>query len=65
MDYKDLPPSLKQAQGALSERIVELLSRLGETLTPKQRAHLDERLTQLKDDLMALQRHPRMEPAGC
>ena len=65
VDYRDLPPGLKGAQARLADRIVELLSRLGSSLSPDQTAQLDRRLAQLRDDLMALQKRPHMEPVGC
>ncbi|MGE5153108.1 MAG: DUF6279 family lipoprotein [Bdellovibrio bacteriovorus] len=65
VDYRDLPPDLRQAGDRLEERLVELVSRLGETLTPEQRAHLEQRLTGLRGDLLKLQPDPRLAPLSC
>lgn len=65
VDYRDLPPELERAGDRLEERLVELFSRLGRTLTEEQRAHLEQRLTGLRQDLLKLQRQPRLAPATC
>lgn len=65
VDYRDLPPELDQAGDRLEERVVELVSRLGKSLSGEQQAHLKQRLTGLRQDLLKLQRQPRLAPATC
>jgi hypothetical protein len=65
VDFRDLPPELSRAGPQLEGRLVELLNRLGETLTPEQRARLAKRLSGLRSDLLKLQGEPRLAPLGC
>lgn len=65
VDYQDLPPDLERAGEAIGERIAELLVRLGGSLDERQRARLERRLRQLRDDLMDLQDEPRVAPLNC
>lgn len=64
-DYRDLPPDLREAGERLEERLVELISTLGQTLTSAQKTHLERRLSTLKSDLLRLQDQPRLAPATC
>jgi len=65
VEFQGLPASLRQAKGELRRGWTDLLVRLGPTFTPAQREQLEQRLTKLRDDFMALQHHPRMAPTGC
>lgn len=65
VDYQDLPPALAAAGDAIGERVGELLIRLGTTLDQAQRKRLNSRLKSLRDDLMQLQKAPRLVPVGC
>jgi len=65
VDYEDLPPGLEGAGEVLEEHLVELVTRLGQGLTQKQRAHLERRLSGLRTDLLELQSQPRLAPLGC
>ncbi len=65
VDYRDLPPDLERAGEAIGDRIAELLVRLGASLNDRQRARLEQRLRQLRDDLMDLQEEPRVAPLAC
>jgi hypothetical protein len=64
-EYRDLPPDLRDAGGRLEERLVELISTLGQSLTKAQKSHLERRLSTLKSDLLRLQDQPRLAPATC
>jgi hypothetical protein len=64
-EYRDLPPDLREAGGRLEERLVELISTLGQSLTKAQKSHLERRLSTLKSDLLRLQDQPRLAPATC
>jgi len=63
--YSDLPSSLRRAQPELRRGVSDLLVRLDPTLDVAQRRHFIDRLTKLRDDFMALQKHPHMVPTGC
>jgi hypothetical protein len=65
VDYQDLSPTLRQAGDLLEERVKELVSSLGKTLTQEQRAHLERRLSGLRGDLLKLQSDPRLAPLSC
>lgn len=65
VDYRDLPPELERAGDRLEERLVELASRFGKTLSGEQQAHLEKRLSELRQDLLKLQRQPRLAPPTC
>ena len=63
--YSDLPDSLRRAEPELRRGVSDLLVRLDPTLDDAQRRHFIDRLTTLRDDFMALQKHPHMVPTGC
>jgi len=65
VDYRDLPPELEQAGALLEDRLVELVSRLGATLTGEQHRRLEKRLSGLRRDLLKLQTEPRLAHLGC
>ncbi|WP_346014532.1 DUF6279 family lipoprotein [Thiocystis violacea] len=65
VDFRDLPPPLERAGDAIEARIQELFIRMGASFDDGQRRHLEKRLRQLRDDLMQLQKHPRMAPMPC
>ncbi|MBK1719840.1 hypothetical protein CKO27_19715 [Thiocystis violacea] len=65
VDFADLPEELERAGETIESRIAELFIRLGASLDDPQRAHLDQRLRQLRDDLMKLQRQPRLALLSC
>lgn len=65
VDFRDLPPALDRAGEELGQRIAELFIRLGPTLDEDQSQRLDDRLRNLRDDLMRLQKQPRMAPRTC
>jgi hypothetical protein len=65
VEWSDLPPNLEQARGTLNAQIVEFLTRLAASLDKSQLQQLDKRLRGLRDDLMKLQRQPRMATLAC
>ncbi len=65
VEYRDLPPTLRNAHRSLRRGLTDLMVRLDPTLTPAQRQRLIQRLTALRDDFMALQKRPRMAPTAC
>lgn len=65
VDLQDLPPELSGAGPQLAGRLVELLNRLGETLTPEQRTRLAKRLSEVRSDLLNLQGEHRLAPLAC
>lgn len=65
VDYRDLPPDLEQAGEAIAARVQELLIRLGASLNGAQRERFQSRLSDLRDDLLALQSAPRLAPLRC
>lgn len=65
VDYEDLPADLNEAGGLLEERLVELVGRLGQSLTQGQRERLERRLSGLRAELLKLQPEPRLAPLGC
>lgn len=65
VDWRDMPPALDQARGAMNAGIAELFIRLAASLDQTQRDRLDKRLRDLRDDLMELQRQPQMATLSC
>ncbi len=65
IDFSDLPPALERDAETIEARLSELFIRLGASFDVRQRAHVDKRLRQLRDDLMKLQARPRMAPMSC
>ncbi len=65
VEFSDLPPTLEHDGDVIGERIGELFIRLGASLDERQRHRLDTRLRQLRNDLMHLQKQPRMAPMDC
>jgi hypothetical protein len=65
VEFNDLPPTLERDGDAIGERIGELFMRLGASLDERQRERLDQRLRQLRDDLLNLQKQPRLAPMDC
>ena len=65
VEYRDLPPALASAFDQIQQRWEELLIRLGSTLDAAQRHHLDEQLLTLREDLMQIQKAPRLVPVNC
>jgi hypothetical protein len=65
VEFRDLPPELKEAGDAIGERMSELLIRLGATLDDAQRKRLEGRLAAFRDDFERLQRTPRIAPIAC
>lgn len=65
VDWREMPLSLDQARGAMDVAITELFIRLAASLDQTQRDRLDRRLRDLRDDLMELQRQPRMATLAC
>jgi hypothetical protein len=65
VDYRDLPPDLVSAGAQIETGLLELLSRLWVSLDTAQRERLQTRLAGLRDDLLALQKRPRLAPPGC
>lgn len=65
VDWRDMPPALDQARGAMNAGIAELFIRLAASLDQTQRDRLDKRLRDLRDDLMELQRQPQMAALSC
>ncbi|MBK1645350.1 hypothetical protein CKO25_11995 [Thiocapsa imhoffii] len=63
--FSDLPQELEQSGEQITERISELVIRLGASLDPTQRQRLETRLRGIRDDLLKLQRQPRMAPLAC
>lgn len=65
VEYRDLPPDLKDARGLYADRLSDLLSSLGRVLDAGQRNRLNSRLLKLRDDLVSLQGSNRVEPISC
>ena len=65
VDWRGMPPALDQARGAMDLAITALFIRLVASLDQTQRDRLDKRLRDLRDDLMELQRQPRMATLAC
>ncbi len=65
VEFQDLPPELAQARREMRARVTELFIELGQRLDTSQRRHLQDRLRDLRDDLMQLQRQPRMAALSC
>ncbi len=65
VEFSDLPPTLEHDGDVIGERIAELFIRLGASLDERQRHRLDTRLRQLRNDLMKLQKQPRLAPMDC
>lgn len=65
VDYRDLPPDLADAFAQIQQRWEDLLIRLGTTLDTAQRRRLDDQLLTLREDLMQIQKAPRLVPVTC
>ncbi len=65
VDFSDLPPTLEHDSQLIGQRISELFIELGASLDDGQRQRLHKRLHELVDDLMQLQKQPRMEHIRC
>jgi hypothetical protein len=65
VEHRDLPPALRQVHQEIRRRITELFVGLDATFSPGQRAHLVDRLRDLRDDFMGLQAYPHMAPTSC
>ncbi|MBK5965249.1 hypothetical protein CCR95_14410 [Thiocystis minor] len=65
VEFSDLPPTLERDGDAIGERVGELFMHLGASLDERQRERLDQRLRQLRDDLLNLQNQPRLAPLDC
>jgi hypothetical protein len=65
VDYRDLPPDLVSAGAQIETRVAELLTRLWVNLDATQRERVQTRLAGLRDDLLALQKRPRLAPLRC
>jgi hypothetical protein len=63
--FRDLPPDLEQGRRDIRELMTAFLIRLGKRLDKSQREHLEKRLRNLRDDLMKLQKQPRMANLSC
>ncbi|MFZ1574897.1 MAG: DUF6279 family lipoprotein [Chromatiaceae bacterium] len=63
--WREMPLALDQARGAMEVAITALFIRLAASLDQTQRDRLDRRLCDLRDDLMELQRQPRMATLSC
>jgi hypothetical protein len=65
VEYRDLPPALASAFAQIQPRWEELMIRLGSTLDTAQRRRLDDQLSTLREDLMQIQKAPRLVPVSC
>lgn len=65
VDWADMPPKLEQARGPWNAQISELFIRLASSLDRSQHERLDKRLRNLRDDLLKLQKQPRMASLSC
>lgn len=65
VDLHDLPADVERSGQKMGKRIAELLVRLGASLDSGQRDRLHKRLREVRDDLMNLQKQPRMAPMTC
>ncbi|NEV60909.1 DUF6279 family lipoprotein [Thiorhodococcus minor] len=65
VDFSDLPPRLRRAGDEIEARVSELFIRLDASLDAAQQARLEKRLEQLRDDLLRLQKRPRLAPLPC
>lgn len=64
-DFKDMPAELSRGGSELEARLAELVVRIGASLDARQREHLEKRLRSLRNDLMKLQREPRVASLSC
>ncbi len=65
VEYRDLPPDLSRAGNEIEARVLELFTRLWPALDSAQRERVQSRVTALRDDLLALQKKPRLAPLRC
>ena len=65
VDFSDAPPDLNQGMTRINKLISALFIQLGTSLDESQRARLDDRLKNLRDDLMKLQEKPQMATISC
>ena len=65
VEHRELPADLRRARKLIEERISELLVRIDNTLSVKQRAHFTDRLASLRDDFLSPQQRPRMASPSC
>lgn len=65
VEYRDLPPDLERAGKEIEARVADLLIRFGASLDAAQRERFQSRLAALRDDLLKLQKEPRVAPLGC
>ena len=65
VDFSDAPPEINQGMTRINKLISSLFIQLGASLDESQRARLDDRLKNLRDDLMKLQEKPQMAPISC
>jgi predicted house-cleaning noncanonical NTP pyrophosphatase (MazG superfamily) len=65
VELRGLPAPLTRARGEMRPLVMELFGRLHERLDTVQRQHLDRRLQDLRDDLLQLQRQPRLASLSC
>jgi hypothetical protein len=65
VNFRDLPPDLRQAHLGMRHSIGVLFVRLDASFSHEQRAHLIKRLRDLRDDFMSLQKRPRMAATQC
>jgi hypothetical protein len=64
-DFRDLPANLQEAHMAMRKSIAALFLRLDPSFSPQQRNRFANRLRDLRDDFLNLQRHPRMASRPC
>jgi len=65
VEHRNLPAGLRTARKQMRDRISELFIRLDATFSAEQRTHFVDRLADLRDDFMSLQRQPRMASVRC
>lgn len=65
VDFRDLPPTLAAAVPQYRSGVEDLWVRLWASLDQTQRRRLTGRLAGLRDDLMRLQKDPRVVPTTC
>ncbi|MCB2263643.1 MAG: DUF6279 family lipoprotein [Candidatus Thiosymbion ectosymbiont of Robbea hypermnestra] len=63
--HRELTPPLRKARQEVRRQLVRLFTRLDASFSRTQRTHFEDRLANLRDDFMQIQKAPRMAPLRC
>lgn len=64
-EHRDLPRELRRAHIEIRRQVVTLFVRMDASFNATQRTHFEDRLVDLRDDFMSLQKRPRMATIQC